>query len=186
MRSAAPPRPAVGELVGGFVEPLARMLIVAAGLRLAVDGAVTGRSATAPERTTADGTRPELHVPPTEDLDPGQVGAVRADVATPIVNSVWRVAAARDVLADARTHFGPITHDDAFRHRARAVLDDAERAAAGLGWPVVATPAALEHHGLADAAPSVRAVLDAYRTTLPRVLTLVASSRAAASERGAR
>jgi hypothetical protein len=98
------------------------------------------------------------------------------------VNSVWRVAAARDVLADAWTHFGPLAHDAAFQHRARDVLDDADRAAAGLGWPVVATPAALEEHGLADAAAGVRAILDAYRTTLPRVLALVASSRAEGSE----
>jgi hypothetical protein len=61
----APPQPAVRQLVGGFIEPLARMLIVAAGLWLALDDAVSGRPQPHPRppRPTARARSCRCHLP---------------------------------------------------------------------------------------------------------------------------
>jgi hypothetical protein len=65
----------------------------------------------------------------------------------------------------------PATLSAADDLRERAV-----QAAQHVPWQVAAIPAALERAGLADARPGMASVLDAYVTTLPRVLVLVASS----------
>lgn len=54
--------------------------------------------------------------------------------------------------------------------------DNASQKPAICIWRTVANPQALERAGVADAAPGMTAILDVYVTTIPRVLTLVASS----------
>lgn len=172
----APPDRAVREVLARFVEPLARMLLVTAGLRAALDGTVTGAPATPAALPAPRQLVPQLDIPSTDELDADLVGAIRRDLGTPIVNSVWRLAAARGVLASAWDHFRPATATEAFARRAARVSGDALEAAGALSWPVVASPAALDERQLADAAPGASAILDAYLATLPSVLTLVASS----------
>lgn len=168
---------AIREVVGRFVGPLARMLLVTAGLRAALDGTVTGAAATPAELTHAGEVAPDLRVPSTGEMDPGLVGRIRRDLGTPIVNSVWRVAAAEGLLSAGWDHFGALIAEDTFASRARRVADDAVASAAAIAWPVVASPAALERAQVADAAAGAAAILDGYLATLPTVLTLVASSR---------
>lgn len=172
------PEPAVRQLLGRFVQPLAQMSVVAAGLRLALDGDIDAPPATAPAPAEApEALRAELDVPATSALDPHLVGVVRRDLGTPIINSIWRVAAARGLLADVWDHLGPLSRDPARSRRAAALSEHVDRSAVALHWPRAASPAALETHGIGDAAAGARAILDAYLTTLPRVLTLVASNR---------
>lgn len=176
----APADPALREVLGRFVDPLARMLLVTAGLRAALAGTLSGPPAEPDSLPAPPRLAPELDIPSTDELDPALVGAIRRDLGTPIVNSVWRLAAARGVLASAWEHLGAVAGTDAFAGHAAAVAEDAARTAAALPWSVVASPAALAQRHLDDAAPGVGAILDAYLATLPSVLTLVASSRGGA------
>lgn len=167
----------VRELLAPFVDPLARMLLVTAGLRLGLDGRLDGAPAQIPPTGDRDRPQPQIDVPSTGDLDGGLVGAIRRDLGTPIVNSVWRWAAVQGVLADAWQHLGPHARDPGFAATSSELRDSTLTAARGIDWPVVATPGTLGHHGAGDAAPGIVSVLDAYLTTLPRVLVLVASVR---------
>lgn len=174
----APADPALREVLGRFVDPLARMLLVTAGLRAALAGTLSGPPAMPDALPAPPRLAPALDIPSTHELDAALVGAIRRDLGTPIVNSVWRLAAAHGVLASAWEHLGAFPGTDDFAAHAAAAAEDAVRTVAALEWPVVASPAALAERQLADAAPGVGAILDAYLATLPSVLTLVASSRA--------
>lgn len=165
------------ELLARFVHPLARMLLVTAGLHLALDGRLDAPPAQAPPTDTHDTPRPQIEVPSTSQLDGELVGAIRRDLATPIVNSVWRRAAAQGVLADAWQHLGPHAREAAFAATSRQLRDTTLAAAGRIAWPAVTAPGALERHGILDAAPGMASITDAYLTTLPRVLILVASMR---------
>lgn len=172
----APDDPSVRDAVGGFVAPLARMLLVAAGLRAGLDGTLVGPPAAPGSLPDPGPLRPGLDVPSTDRLPAALVGTIRRDLATPIVNSVWRVAADRGVLEQAWSHFGPRTRGPDFARNAGELRSLAWEAATTLRWSAVASPTALERCGLTDDAAGVATVLEAYLSTLPRVLALVASS----------
>jgi hypothetical protein len=145
VRAIATP-PSDAEFRGALAEftgPLSRMLLLAAGLRLALDGELDlppapGRS---PDPRPV---RPERPAPSPQDAAaPRLYGEIRAALETPIVNSIWRTLAGRGLVDAAWTALRP------------------------------GIPATLS---AADARPGMARVLDAYVTTLPRVLVLVASS----------
>lgn len=178
VRDAArpPPDPETREQLGGFVPPLARMLLLTAGLREALDGRLAAPPAR-PRELPARPVEPARQAPPTPEAgEPERFGEIRTALRTPIVNTIWRSLAASDRLDDAWATLGPqvaATASAAEELRRRA-LD----VAAGLPWRSAATPDSLAAHGAADAGPGMRAVLSGYLLTLPRVLALVASSAA--------
>ncbi len=102
-------------------------------------------------------------------------GRVRAALGTPIVNSIWRQAAADGRLEDMWDHLEPQV--TASRPRAAQLLRTARASARGLPWDAAADCVALRNAEIEDAAPGVVVVLDAYAVTLARVLTLVAGCR---------
>lgn len=171
-----PTEPSERDLLARFTEPLARMLLVTAGLRLALDGGLSGAPAALPPISQPRPLRPDLDVPPTGDLDGHLVGAIRRDLGTPIVNSIWRLAASSGLLTSVWRRLGPHTAEPDFDAHTFQLSGQVEASARGLEWPAVASPAALERRDIGAAAPGVAAILDAYLATLPRVLTLVASS----------
>lgn len=172
---ATPPTAAVvREALAQFAGPLSRMLLLAVGLRLALDGElnvppVPGRP------PAARPVEPESPAPSPADAPAARrYGEIRAALDTPVVNSVWRALAGRGLLDAAWAVLGPQAAAtrpvaDGLQHR---VFADARQ----LPWQVAATPAALDRTGLNDARPGIAAVLDAYVVTLPRVLVLVAAS----------
>ena len=173
--SAAPPDdPEVRNALAGFAGPLSRMLLLAAGLRLALDGGLRLPPAPgqAPEPRPV---QPRSPAPSPQDAAaPALYGQIRAALDTPIVNSIWRSLAGRGLLEQAWTAVGAQVADT--RPAADVLRRTASEAARQLPWGVGATPAALEHAGVGDARPGMITVLDAYLATLPRVLVLVASS----------
>lgn len=157
-----------------FAAPLSRMLLLAAGLRLALDGELAAPTASG-QGPHARPVRPRDPAPSPHDAPaPSLYGQIRAALDTPLVNSVWRSLAGRGLLEAAWSTLGPQAP------ATRAAAEDLQRRAVGAAravpWQVVAGPAALERAGLVDARPGMAGVLDAYLTTLPRVLVLVASS----------
>ncbi|WP_164700021.1 hypothetical protein [Modestobacter sp. KNN46-3] len=157
-----------------FAEPLSRMLLLAAGLRIALDGDLDAPPA-AGEAPQPRPVRPRNPAPSPQDAPaPRLYGRIRAELETPIINSIWRSLAGRGLLEAAWNDLGPQVP------AARATADGLQRraveAARRLPWQVAADPAALEQAGLGDARPGIADVLGAYLTTLPRVLVLVASS----------
>ncbi|MGY1708564.1 hypothetical protein ACI8AC_03550 [Geodermatophilus sp. SYSU D00758] len=177
--AARPPVDAeVREALSGFTGPLGRMLLLAAGLRLALDGDL--------DVPPAPGRAPRAR--PVEPRDPAPspadapaaalYGDIRAALDTPVVNSVWRSLAGRGLLEAAWDVLGP--QAGATRPAADRLQERALARARQVPWQVAAGPAALTASGLDDARPGIAAVLDAYVTTLPRVLVLVASSSDAA------
>lgn len=157
-----------------FAGPLSRMLLLSAGLRLALDGELDLPSAPGDAPATRP-VEPRNPAPSPSDAPAPQLyGEIRAALETPIVNSIWRSLAGRDLLEPAWAALGPQVA--AGRPAADDLQARAPEAARGLPWRVAATPAALEQAGLGDARPGMTRVLDAYLTTLPRVLVLVASS----------
>jgi hypothetical protein len=176
VRDAARP-PADAEVRGTLAEfagPLSRMLLLAAGLQIALDGELDAPPAAgqAPEPRPV---QPRDPAPSPQDVPaPRLYGQIRAELETPIINSIWRSLAGRGLLEAAWNHLGPqvpVTRPAADDLQRRAV-----EAARRLPWEVAADPAVLEQAGLGDARPGMAAVLGAYSTTLPRVLVLVASS----------
>jgi hypothetical protein len=173
--AAGPPADAeVRGALAEFAGPLSRMLLLAAGMRLALDGELDVPPA--PGSTPAPRpVEPRSHVPATEDApSPRLYGEIRTALETPLVNSIWRSLAGRGLLDAAWAQLGPQV--SASRPTAENLRERAVEAARRLPWQVAATPASLERAGIADAHPGMAAVLDAYLTTLPRVLVLVASS----------
>jgi len=172
--AAAPPRDhGDRELLGGFVAPLGRMLLLSCGLLAALEGAMDGHppaTASAPRAPLSPLTNA---VPTLADLGaPAVFGRIRAGLETPIVNTIWRRAAAEGRLERVWDQLEPQTPTT--RPRADQLQREAMAAAHGLPWEVVADSAALERAGLGDATPGMAAILRAYVATLPRVLTLVA------------
>ncbi|SEL13104.1 hypothetical protein SAMN04515665_108179 [Blastococcus sp. DSM 46786] len=162
--------------LAGFTGPLSRMLLLAAGLRLALDGELHAPPAPG-QALEARPVRPASPAPsPADAPAPELYGQIRAALDTPVVNSIWRSLADGGLLEAAWDHLGPQVP------ATRAAADDLQHravdAARHLPWQVVADPIALEQAGLDDARPGMAAVLGAYMTTLPRVLVLVASSSA--------
>ncbi len=162
------------EALAGFIAPLARMLVVTAGLCEALDGRLNAppargrapRSAAPLERTapaTGQVAQPEL------------LGEIRAALRTPIINSIWRSLAASGRLPAAWSALAPQV--DATRPAADRLQHHARTAAAGLPWQAAAGPEALADAGIGDAVSGMRSILTAYLVTLPRVLTLVASTQ---------
>jgi hypothetical protein len=165
-----------GELAH-FVAPLGRMLLATAGLGRALAGELTGPPAVIPDTGTDDGAapQPERDVPDTTELpDDDLLGRIRHDLASPIVNSIWRHAAARGQLAPAWHHLAPHAASPAVADLAADLAAAADDAVDGLDWPVVASPEAYAVAGAPDAVAGARSIVDAYGVTLPRVLVLVA------------
>jgi hypothetical protein len=169
--------PADGDVRGALAEfagPLSHMLLLAAGLQIALDGELDAPppAGQAPEPRPV---RPRNPAPSPQDAPaPGLYGRIRAGLETPIVNSIWRSLAGRGLLAAAWDHLGPQVPTT--RAAADGLQHDAAEAARRLPWQVAAGPTALEQAGVGDARPGMAVVLGAYLTTLPRVLVLVASS----------
>jgi len=175
VRDAAAPPADHGdrELLGGFVEPLGRMLLLSCGLQAALEGALDGHPPAGADAPPAPRSPLNNAVPPLDDLEAAALfGRIRASLQTPIVNTIWRRAAAEGRLGEVWDQLEPQTPTT--RPRADRLQRDALAAAPALPWEAVADPAALERAGIADAAPGMVAILRAYVVTLPRVLTLVA------------
>jgi hypothetical protein len=170
------PRPhvEVRDTGGRFVAPLARMVLLSAGLHVALDGGLDGASADAAPPTAVDAIA-ERPAPSQWQADAADVfGRIRLALQTPIVNSIWRELAGRGQLERAWSHLEPQVPEALHAaDRLRAAALDAARA---VQWPVVAGPAALRHAGVGDAAAGIASTVDAYVKTLPRVLVLAASS----------
>jgi hypothetical protein len=162
--------------LAGFAGPLSRMLLLAAGLRLALEGELDLPAAPghAPAPRPA---QPREPAPSPADAPASRLyGEICAALETPIVNTIWRSLAGRRLLEPAWKALRPQV--EVTRPAADHLQAKASEVARGLPWGVAASPAALEQAGLTDARPGMAGVLDAYRTTLPRVLVLVASSTA--------
>lgn len=168
-----PPNAAVREELGRFVGPLGRMLFLASGLRLALEGELGADPASAEITPQDSAPEPERDVPAATAVDDSQVlGAIRSRLSTPIINSLWRHLAGLDLLAPAWEHLAP--HTPGAIEAGPQVGDHARTLATDARWRVAASPAALAAAGCPDAAPGMLAVLDGYLLTLPRVLALVA------------
>lgn len=173
--AATPPgQEQVRQALAGFVGPLGRMLLLSAGLLLAVEGELDlppapGR---APE---ARPVRPRSPVPSQWDAPAPQLyGQIRAALRTPVVNSIWRALAGDGQLEAAWATLGPQVEGTSAA--AEGLLRQALQDARAVPWHVGATPAALQAAGVLDARPGVASILDAYLKTLARILPLVASS----------
>jgi hypothetical protein len=170
-----PPEDAqVRETLAEFVGPLGRMLLLSCGLLLALEGRL--------EIEPAPGRRPGPRPVQPERQQPSQwqapapalYGEIRAALQTPLVNTIWRTLAGKGQLEAAWRALAPQV--ESTRPMADELQRRAMRAAAQVRWTVGATPATLERAGVADVAPGMAAVLDAYVKTLPRVLVLASSS----------
>lgn len=105
---ATPPTDAeVREALAQFAGPLSRMLLLAVGLRLALDGELNVPPA--PGRPpAARPVEPESPAPSPADAPAARrYGEIRAGLDTPVVNSVWRVLAGRGLLDAAWAVLGP-------------------------------------------------------------------------------
>jgi hypothetical protein len=178
--AAAPPADAHDrELVGAFIGPLGRMLLLSCGLLSSLEGHLAGRPPATVPRLASPRAPLQAAVPSVGELaaQAPVLGRIRLALDTPIVNSVWRKAAAEGRLEPVWDQFEP----QAARTRgdADALEHAATSAATELPWKRVADRRALGATGVEDAGPGIRAILRAYVATLPRVLTLVASSGAA-------
>lgn len=161
--------------LGQFVDPLARMLLLASGLLAGLEGALAGAAAraTPPPRTRPS---PDGPVPSQWDASADDIfGQIRRALDTPIINSLWRSLAAKGLLQRAWTDLAPRVPGS--MASAEQVQAEAIGTAHGLQWPVVASPEALAEAEVDDAAAGMSAILDAYVKTLSRVLTLVAPTQ---------
>jgi len=172
-----PEDPRIREALARFVTPLSQMLLLSAGLAEALAGRLPGDPAPGHTPPAADPSVPRWRVPSAAQTgDETVYGDIRAALRTPLINSIWRSLAEQGLLETAWGCLSP--HVAQTRQTSRTLSDQARRTAHELAWPVIASPAALDTAGVGDAAPGVAAILDCYLTTLPRVLTLVASSTA--------
>lgn len=172
------PDPATSDALGGFVNPLARMTLVAAGLVLALEGRIDAPLATPlTARAGFDPSAGQLQgaVPAAWKVDAAEVfGEIRHRLRTPIINSIWRALAGEGRLDDAWRHLAPQIPNTT--GPAATVQADALERAGTLPWRTAASPEALEAAGVTDAMPGMRRILDGYLFTLPRVLALVAAN----------
>lgn len=169
-----PEQQEVRQTVASFVGPLGRMLLLASGLLLALDGELD--AAPAPGQAPAPRLVEQGEPAPSQwDAPALEVyGAIRAALQTPMINTIWRQLAAAGQLEPAWAALGPQVASS------RTAADDLQRraldAARRLPWTVVADRASLDASGVVDAAPGMSSVLDAYVKTLPRLLVLASSS----------
>lgn len=162
------------EVLGEFVGPLGRMLLLSAGLLHAGQGDLDGAPAS-PEPPPAGPVEPQRHVASQWEVEAwATYGDIRALLETPMINSIWRVLAQKGLLDRAWSQLRPQV--SASRPGADRLQQLALDRARSLPWPVVAGPSAFEAAGIADAVPAVSSILDAYVKTLPRVLALAGSS----------
>lgn len=164
----------VRQTLASFVEPLGRMLLLSSGLLLALDGELdappTPGDAPAVRPVEPDEPAPSQWDAPAPEL----YGAIRAALDTPMINTIWRTLAAEGQLEQAWSALAPQVASS--RPAASALQSRALDVARDLPWTVVASREALAAAGIADAAPGMTAVLDAYVKTLPRLLVLASSS----------
>lgn len=170
----------VRQTLGTFVGPLGRMLLLSSGLLLALDGELAAPPAPG-DAPAARAVEPGTPAPSQWDApSPALYGAIRAALDSPVVNTVWRQLAAKGQLEQAWDVLAPQVRSS------RPAADDLQaralEVARGLPWTVAASQQALQAAGVADAAPGMSAVLDAYVKTLPRLLVLASSSAADAAE----
>lgn len=149
--AAAPPAdPAVRAALAGFLAPLSRMTLLAAGLRCALAGDLDVPPTPGRPPSTRP-VRPERPAPSPQDAPaPGVQGRIRAALRTPIINSIWRA------LGPRRPADGGLGCARSAGRRQPAGRRRAAAARLGTGqvpWQVGAIPAALEAAGVADAAP---------------------------------
>jgi hypothetical protein len=171
----------VRQTLAQFVGPLGRMLLLASGLLLALQGELEAPPAPG-QAPPARPVEPDQPAPSQWDApSPALYGQIRAAMDTPIVNTIWRQLAAQGHLEQAWSALGPQVATS------RAAADElqarAGEAARDLPWTVAASRDALSAGGVGDAAPGMNAVLDAYVKTLPRLLVLASSSAPDRSER---
>jgi hypothetical protein len=172
--STPPGDPEVRQTLSQFVAPLGRMLLLSSGLLLALDGRldVAAAPGNAPSPRSAE---PEQQQPSQWQASaPALYGEIRAALQTPVINTIWRTLAGKGQLEAAWRDLG--RQVESTREAADELQRAGMQAAARVPWTLGATPAALEGAGVADAAPGIAAVLDAYVKTLPRVLVLAGSS----------
>lgn len=173
--AATPPQePGARDLLGSFAEPIGRMLLLSCGLRAALKGELGDLPPAMPEVLAQPRVSLDRPVPSLGELPEHAkaFGRIRAALGTPIVNSIWRQAAADGWLETIWDHLEPQAAPS--RLRADDLLRTASAGIGGLPWDVAADSASLRAADIADAAPGVIVVLDAYASTLARVLTLVA------------
>lgn len=173
--SRPPENPEARAALAGFVQPLARMLLVTAGLCEALDGRLSAPPAQG-RRPRSGPVQLERTTPATGQIEqPELLGEIRAALRTPIINSIWRSLAASGQLPAAWAALAPQV--DATRPAAERLHSHARTVAAGLPWKAAANPEALAQAGIGDAVPGMRSILTAYLVTLPRALALVASTQ---------
>ena len=178
LAATPPPDPGDRALLVGFVDPIAKMLLLSCGLLAALDGDLRGRPSAIGEIASPPDGPLSSSLPGTRDLNghAAELGRIRATLDTPIINTIWRTAAAEGRLERLWAKLEP--QATATRAAADRVQQAAIAGALRLPWHAVADRAALARSGISDAQPGMRVILDAYATTLPRVLALVASSAA--------
>ena len=175
MAATPPADEAARHILGRFVGPLGRMLLLSAGLLQALEGRVQADQASPEPPPPAVEVRPDQHVPSQWELDAWSTyGQIRQALQTPVVNSIWRALAGEGRLELAWASLRPQVATT--REAAELLQERAVTEADSYRWPVVASPGALDAAGIGDAAPAQAAILDAYVKTLPRYLALVASS----------
>ncbi len=169
-----PEQERVRQTLAAFVGPLGRMLLLSSGLLLALDGQlhVSPASGQAPP---VQPVQPDQPAPSQwEAPAPVMYGAIRAALDTAVINAIWRQLAAAGQLEQAWATLGPQVQ------ASRPAADDLQRraieVARSLPWTVIADRTALDRSRIADAAPGLSSVLDAYTKTLPRLLVLASSS----------
>lgn len=173
---ARPPAdPADRQRLAAFVGPLGRMLLAASGLLSAIDGELAhlpearGQAPPGRSRPLPEG------LPKASTLDADVLLTdIRTRLGTPIVNSIWRRLASDGRLSTIWQQLAPQV--DAILPAAERLGEQARVGAKRLPWVCCADQRSLGGVGLDDAAPGLRAILEAYLTTLPRVLALAASS----------
>ena len=183
--AATPPADAHDrELLGAFVGPLGRMLLLSCGLLCALEGRLAGHPAATVPQLAPPRAPVQAGVPSVSELSAHApvLGRIRLALDTPIVNSIWRKAAAEGRLEAVWEQLEPQAAPT--RGNADALQDAASSAAADLPWERVADREALRATGIEEAEPGMNAILRAYVTTLPRVLALVASSGTTGDDQG--
>jgi hypothetical protein len=141
--AARPPAQAeVRAALAEFSGPLSRMALLAAGLRLALDGELEAPPAAGrtlePRPVEPRSPAPSPQDAPASDL----YGEIRAALETPVVNSIWRSLRGRGLLEAAWEHLGPQVPGT--RTAADDLQQRAVEVARGLPWRVSASPEALE------------------------------------------
>lgn len=145
-----------------------RMLLLSAGLRLALDGRLSAPSAVGVQPVG----EPRLGVMDERRSSESTFGEIRRDLDTPIVNELWHLLAEAGELEATWRELAP---------QARGALalgtdleTDAYATAARLPWHVAADATAARREGCGEVLPAIEQILETFCTTLARVLILVA------------